>query len=214
MSYATGQINPISRPDQWWTDLHESFKLNTINNPDTPVVFYGDSITDWWRTTGSPVFDQYYAPLGTANYGIAADGTQHVLWRILNGEIEGLNPKLVVLKIGTNNLGAHANIPIAKGILNIVGTLRRLLPHTKVLLLGILPRDGVTNFDRIVDINRRISRVHDGRNVFFLNMFDTFRGDVWGVVPTDLFYDGLHLSLAGYQLWADTMNPLFNELIQ
>lgn len=63
------------------------------------------SITDWWAWHGAPVFNRYYAALGVANYGIAGDQTQHVLWRILNGEVTGLNPRLVVLKIGTNNLG-------------------------------------------------------------------------------------------------------------
>lgn len=63
------------------------------------------SITDWWSWQGATIFNRYYAALGVANYGIAADQTQHVLWRIQNGEIAGLNPRLVVLKIGTNNLG-------------------------------------------------------------------------------------------------------------
>lgn len=63
------------------------------------------SITDWWAWHGQPIFNRYYAPLGVANYGIAGDQTQHVLWRIQNGEVSGLNPRLVVLKIGTNNLG-------------------------------------------------------------------------------------------------------------
>lgn len=66
------------------------------------------SITDWWAWHGSPIFQRYYAGLGVANYGIAGDQTQNLLWRIQNGEVAGLNPRLVVLKIGTNNLGEQS----------------------------------------------------------------------------------------------------------
>jgi len=206
--------DPQPRTDEWWVQRHALFKENTASNPDIPIVFYGDSITEGWNGNGRNIFDQFYAPLDVANYGIGADRTEHLIFRILNDEVKGLNPKLVVLKIGTNNLGLHSNQPIIKGIINVVGTLRHQLPNTKVLLLGILPRNGVTNFDRIVEINRSIGRLHDGENIFFLDMFDTFSSDVWGAVPDNLFYDGLHLSAAGYQLWADTMNPLFYQLIE
>lgn len=71
----------------------------------TSNKLYFLSITEGWGGNGQSVFNFYYAPRGVANYGIGGDQTQHVLWRIQNGEIEGLNPRLVVLKIGTNNLG-------------------------------------------------------------------------------------------------------------
>jgi len=208
--------DPIPRTDEYWIGRHEEFRLNTANNPDIPIIFYGDSITARWITeNGAELFERYYAPLGVANYGIGADQIQNVLYRIVNGEVEGLDPKLVVLKVGTNNLDSDSNQPLTKGIVRIVFTLRQLLPNTKILLLGILPRNGVTYFDRIVQINSVLSTLDDRQHIFFLDMFNDFwDGDVWGVVPTYLFQDGLHLTVAGYQHWHDTMAPLFNELIQ
>ncbi|KAJ6641470.1 Platelet-activating factor acetylhydrolase IB subunit beta like [Pseudolycoriella hygida] len=197
-----------------WMQRHNSFVANTAANPSIPIIFYGDSITDWWSWQGAPVFNRYYAPLGVANYGIAADQTQHVLWRIQNGEVAGLNPRLVVLKIGTNNL-ASASIPeIAVGILTIIRSLRAHLPNTRILLLSVLPRNGVANFNNIVTLNSLIESYQDEEFVYYLDMFNDFTSDVWGTVDSNLFWDGLHLSEAGYQRWADLMNPLFNELIQ
>ena len=93
------------RPDQWWIDRHNGFVQNTINNGNKyNVVFYGDSITEGWGGEGAPVFQEKYEPLGTANYGIGGDRCEHLLWRIDDGEVQSnLQPKLVVLKIGTNN---------------------------------------------------------------------------------------------------------------
>ncbi|CAG7705891.1 unnamed protein product, partial [Allacma fusca] len=87
-----------------WLRTHEGFVNNTKSKRDEiNVLFYGDSITEGWNGAGKPVYDKEYAPLGTANYGIFGDKTEHVLWRIINGEVEGLHPKVIVLKIGTNN---------------------------------------------------------------------------------------------------------------
>lgn len=108
-------------------------------------------------------------------------------------------------------MGAHNNTAIAGGVSTIVSTLRQLIPTAKVLLLGILPRNGASNFERIIAINNIISGLHNGVNIFYLDMFGSFV-DSWGVVPVEFFYDGLHLTTAGYQEWADTMGPLFNQL--
>ena len=187
---------------------------NTIGSGgNIPIIFYGDSITEGWSGSGKPTFDAEYAPLGVANYGIGGDQTEHVLWRILNGEIEGLNPKLIVLKIGTNNLG-NSNDEIVGGVSTIVSTLRQKLPSTKILLLGILPRNSDDIFTRVADINIKISKLHDGSSVYFLNMFDKF-ATAWGVPDAPLFStDLVHLEAPGYQKWAETMRHLFNKLIQ
>ncbi|XP_037039005.1 platelet-activating factor acetylhydrolase IB subunit beta homolog isoform X2 [Bradysia coprophila] len=204
---------PVPRSGELWYGRHNEFVANTAANPGIPVIFYGDSITDWWAWHGLPVFNRYFAQHGVANYGIAGDQTQHLIWRIQNGEVAGLNPRLVVLKIGTNNL-ASASVPdIAQGILTIIQTLRTRLPNTRILLVSVLPRNGVANFDNISAINSLIAQYHNGQYVFYLDIFNEFTGPVWGTVNDYLFWDGLHLSEAGYQRWAELMNPLFNQLI-
>jgi len=214
ITYAVGQVVPEPRHEEWWQNLHQSFVTNTADNPDIPIIFFGDSITEGWTTTGLSVFNTYYAPLGTVNYGIGGDLTQHVVWRIQNGEVEGLNPRLIVLKIGTNNLAPHTNQAIVDGIAANVNSIRQLLPETRILVLGILPRTGAALFDRIAAINALASGVADGQYVFYLDMFNDFTSDTWGIVPDNLFVGGLHLTAAGYELWAQLMNPLFNQLLQ
>ncbi|XP_037028074.1 platelet-activating factor acetylhydrolase IB subunit beta-like [Bradysia coprophila] len=207
---------PVPRPDSTgWTQRHAQFIENTANNPDIPIIFYGDSITERWHENGITVFERFYEPLNVANYGIGGDRTQWLQWRIRNGEVQGLSPKLVVLKIGTNNVARNVDSSAAKGIINVVGTLRELLPNTKILLLGLLPRTGADYFDRIVGINSRLRTLHDGQNIFYLDMFNQFRdNNAWGVVPATLFSDGVHLTTGGYELWAEIMNPVLNKLIQ
>lgn len=97
-----GPTDPEPRPDQWWIDRHVSYVENSATNGgNINLLFYGDSITEGWGGAGRQIFDQAYTPLGAANYGIGGDRTEHVLWRIINGEVENINPKLIVLKIGT-----------------------------------------------------------------------------------------------------------------
>ena len=202
--------------EQWWLDRHQSYKQNTaINRGNISVIFYGDSITEGWGGAGKAIYDSKYAPLGTVNYGVSADRTEHVLYRIADGEVENLNPKFVVLKIGTNNVGqgtGDTNDEIVRGIKAVVDLLLERLPNSKILLLGVLPRNDATQFTRVADINIKISKFHDGNRVHFLDMFDQFATG-WGVVDASLFNgDQLHLVTPGYQRWADTMDHLFNEL--
>ena len=151
--------------------------------------------------------------MGAANYGIGGDRTEHLLYRIADGETDNLTPKLVVLKIGTNNLG-DSNDDIVRGIRAVVDLLLQRIPSAKILLLGVLPRTDANAFARVADINIKISKFHDGNRVHFLDMFDQFATS-WGVVDASLFNgDKLHLETPGYQKWADTMEHLFNELYQ
>lgn len=199
----------------YWIGKHESFKVNTsINRGNISVVFYGDSITEGWGTIGNAIFGERYAPLGTANYGISSDKTENLLYRIADGETDNLTPKLIVLKIGTNNLGSDTNDDIVRGIRAVIDLLLDRIPSAKLLLLGILSRTDAKSFTRIADINIKISKFHDGDRIHFLDMFNQF-AVAWGVVDPSLFHgDRLHLNAAGYQRWAETMDHIFNELYQ
>ena len=185
-----------------------------MNHGNISVVFYGDSITFGWLNSGKAIYNSKYVPLGTANYGIGGDRTENLLYRIADGEVENLNPKLVVLMIGINNL-SNNNDDIARGVGAVVELLLQRLPSAKVLLLGVLPRGTDAHaFERVKDIDIKISKLHDGNRVHFLDMFDQF-ATAWGDVDVSLYNaDQLHLEAPGYQRWADTMDHLFNELYQ
>jgi len=208
-----------------WQNVHKGFLERTrqgVQKHDINVVFLGDSITQGWGDPngGKEIWDKRYAPLGAVNYGVGGDSTRQVLWRIQNGELDGLDPKLVVLKIGTNNLygdnNAGSDEEIAQGITEVVKELRQKLPNTKVLLLGILPRQNEYFSGRVQHINAIIRKLDDGKNVRFLDMgskFQTTQGK--GDVHKELYTgDVLHLVKPGYQVWADTMQPLFDEMMK
>jgi len=201
-----GPSDPEPRPEQYWLDRHEGFKANTAANPGIPCLFYGDSITDSWSQQSE--WQNIFAPRGCVNYGVSGDQVQHLTWRVMDGEVAGLNPDILVLKIGTNNLGSATAEEIADGIKVLIDTIRERLPNVNILLLSILPKNGEANYQKIAQINIYISKFHNGINVYYQNIFDHF-GEVWGSVDDSIFTDGVHLSPAGYTRWYDVMYPWF-----
>jgi len=200
----------------WWKQLHEEFITTTkTKGQTTEVVFYGDSITFGWRGA-MDLWNKYWGP-HAVNYGIGGDQTQQLIWRIQNGEVDGLHPKVVVLMIGTNNMGQGAAY-IVKGVTTIVDLLRRKLPNTKVLLLGVFPRGDkdtrVLQWEPdISTINSLISKHADGKNVVYLDMRSSFLADP-NHLKAGIFPDGLHLNHDGYQIWADTMAPTLKKMLE
>jgi lysophospholipase L1-like esterase len=200
--------------EQWWFDRHDSFLQQTHSNPlGIRVVFLGDSITEGWSYVAKSIWEQQYASRGAVNYGISGDRTQHILWRIRHGELAGLKPKLVVLKIGTNNLGGATEDEIARGIQTIVQDLRRMLPQTRILLLGVLPRNNIQWIsDAVKRINTAISTLDDGYSIRYLDMTSSFQNSPVQVKPELYNPDLLHLAVPGYQMWYQTMEPLFYNM--
>lgn len=220
-------IRPEPR-DAAWVKRHEGF-VDLAKKGGINVLFVGDSITDSWRVAdpakgGKPVWDREYAPLGAANFGISGDRTQHVLWRLQNGELDGINPKVVVLMIGTNNTGFERdgttprNTPpqVVEGIKAIVDTLRSKLPQTKILLLAIFPRAEKRDHpqrQQIAEINRAIARLHDGRRVRFLDIGNHFLA-ADGTMPKEIMPDFLHPGIKGYEMWANAIRQPLAELLR
>ena len=110
-----------------WVARHEGF-VAQAKQGGIDILFMGDSITDFWRNRGSNVWNQYYAPRHAANFGISGDRTQHVLWRMDNGELDGIKPKVVVLMIGTNNTGKERDKKSATPFPKPLPACRRWLP--------------------------------------------------------------------------------------
>jgi lysophospholipase L1-like esterase len=188
------------------------------------VVFLGDSITDAWggeghgaRSNGAEVWKERFEPLHAANFGIGGDRTQHVLWRIQNGELDGYHPKAAVLMIGTNNLGANTDEEIAEGIKAVVEEIHKKQPHTKVLLLGIFPRGQQPtdkNRDRIKNINKMIAKLDDdGKTVKYLDIGGKFV-EKDGTISKEIMPDFLHLTKKGYEIWADAIDKPLKELMK
>ena len=192
--------------------------LEVARAGDIDILFMGDSITDWWRTesgryAGKPVFDEYFGDMKVANFGIAGDTTQGVLYRLQNGEGEGFSPKAIMLMIGTNNARANLAGEIAEGVGAVVLSLQEHFPEAKILLLGIFPRSTPDDplREQLAQVNSVISRLHDGERVFYRDIGDIFL-DSEGVISTDIMSDGLHPTTRGYRLWAEAINDTLADL--
>jgi beta-glucosidase len=202
-------VVPVPRTDPWWVKRQET--LNARVQPgDAQLLFIGDSITQGWEGKGaSEVWQKYYGNRHAVNLGIGGDQTQHVLWRLDHGNIDGIKPKLAVLMIGTNNAGSCTSEQIADGVKAIVEKLRTKLPETKVLVLAIFPRgaDG-NNPARQVNIgaNERIAKLDDGQNVFYLDIGKEFLNPD-GTLSKKIMPDLLHLSAKGYEIWGRSIEP-------
>jgi lysophospholipase L1-like esterase len=186
------------------------------------ILFMGDSITDFWRNRGKSVWNKYYAPRHAANFGISGDRTEHVLWRIDHGELDGIKPKVVVLMIGTNNTGKERNgsprnsVPeVIEGVQAVVADIRAKLPDSKILLLGIFPRGTIDDPQRtqVAVINTVIAKLDDGKMVKFLDIGPQFL-EADGSLSKDIMPDLLHPSKEGYQIWADAMEPTLAEMLK
>ena len=210
-------ITPAHRMGEaWWKARHERCVEQTKQGGHE-LIFIGDSITQGWEGGGKATWDKYYANRKAANYGFSGDRTEHVLWRMENGEIVGEKPKVAVMMIGTNNIGHGSSdaAATALGVKTIVGKLRSVMPSTKILLLGIFPR-GATSTDKMrVDVasaTSQFSTLADGKNVFFLDIgrhYMTRNGDMWAGLMPDL----LHPNSGGYEIWAKAMEPMLKQLL-
>jgi lysophospholipase L1-like esterase len=204
---------------------HQGFvQIAKAGNID--LLFVGDSITDWFfygrgnaPATGAQVWEANFAPLKAANFGIAGDTTQGVLWRMQNGELEGFKAKLIVLMLGTNNTAANPVGQIIDGNRLIVEEFKKQQPQAKVLVLGIFPRNNARAPEQtpvlnatIKAINTGLAQFADNKQVFYMDIGDKFL--VNGVVPVDVMADGLHPTAKGYQIWADAILPTVKELMK
>jgi beta-glucosidase len=212
-------IDPVPRGDDGWKRRQASFneKVKEVGKK-SQLIFIGDSITQGWEGAGKEIWADRYAQHDAINLGIGGDRTQHVLYRLDNGNLEGLSPKAAVVMIGTNNSNGEDNTAeqIAEGVRHIVQKLRSKLPSTKILLVPIFPRGENVNPQRgkINQANQIIQKLADGENVLWVDFGHKFI-DEHGRIPRDIMPDYLHLSPKGYEIWADSIQePLAKVLGQ
>ena len=197
-------IKPVPR-DGRWKQRHESFNKRVAQGK-CDLIFIGDSITQGWEGRGKKVWAKHYAKRNAVNLGIGGDRTQHVIWRLDNGNLYRIKPKAAVIMIGTNNSGNNTSQEIADGVGAIVKQLRKKLPETKVLLLGVFPR-GANNADK-----RR--KVNEGANAIFKKLADgkgVLEKD--GTLTLEIMPDLLHLSEKGYSIWAKSIEAKLMDLM-
>ena len=208
---------PAARPDAWWQQRQESVNAR-VKQGNVDLIFIGDSITHGWDGAGKAVWQKFYGKRNAVNLGFGGDRTEHVLWRLDHGNIDGISPKLAVIMIGTNNAGHRPHQPAAQnaeGVKAVVEKVRTKLPQTKVLLLAIFPR-GAGNNDPIrqinVKVNEMISKLADGKTVFYLDIGPKFLGPD-GTLSKDIMPDRLHPNAKGYEIWAEAIEPTVAKLM-
>jgi beta-glucosidase len=220
-------VTPVPRLDKgWWTTRHNAIlERNKQGNVD--LIMVGDSITHYWEKGGKQIWDQYYAKRNAVNMGFSGDKTQNVLWRLQNGEVNNINPKLAVLMIGTNNSKKddYTSEQIADGIKAIVCELRTKLPNTKVLILAIFPRgsdkqresktqDAVPNpqWGKNNKAGKLASKIADNKMIYYLDINKKFLNKK-GVLTREVMPDLLHPQEKGYKIWAEAMEPTIVKLM-
>jgi len=196
---------------------HEGF-VETASKGNIDLLLHGDSITDWWvqGDDNKAMFDKYFGGIRTANFAIAGDQTQGVLWGLRNGEGQGFQPKAIMLMIGTNNTATNTAPEIAEGIGAVVLEMRRDFPDAKILLLAIFPRGlpGDAVRDKIADVNKIIARLDDQKHVFYMDIGQKFLDDK-GVFLADSFRsDNLHPQAKGYDIWGAAVKEKLAQLLK
>ena len=217
---------PVSRTDQNSLIAHAQL-LEKARKGGIDIYFEGDSITRRWGATDYPEllanWKRNFFGWNAADFGWGGDTTQNILWRLQNGELDGVNPKIVVLLAGTNNVGNRVPAggdearvaDITKGIQAILRTIQTKAPDATLVLTAIFPRnDNIAAMPAINAINNNLAKLADGKKVRYLNVNDKL-ADRDGHLFDGMMNarDKLHPELKGYQIWADALRPVFTELL-
>ncbi len=208
-------IQTAAHAAEWWMPRHDAI-VERAKHGDVDLLMIGDSITHGWQSKGKEPWAKYYAPRNAINMGFGGDRTEHVLWRLQNGEVDGMSPKLAVVMIGTNNTGSHDPAQdTARGIRLILKELQTRLPNMKILLLAVFPR-GAEKDDpfRILntEVNELISAYGQSESIYFLTLNELFLEED-GTLPTSIMPDLLHPNEGAYRIWAEAMEPTIQELM-
>ena len=206
----------------WWLPRHQQkiadAKAILAKGGKIDVLVIGDSITQGWEKEGLAAWNKYLAPLNAFGIGFGGDRTENVLWRLQHDAVTGLDPKVAVLMIGTNNAGHRRENPqtTAAGIKKILEELQQRLPNTKMLLLAIFPRDAKPDDElRLINeqVNAIIKNYADNRRVYFANINSVFLTKD-GTLEENVMPDLLHPHELGYELYAKALVPELNKLLK
>lgn len=214
--------DPGSRPNPATESKQRSDQMPTHNlyleralQSDIEVLFLGDSNIQGWREAGKPVWLDHYRGLKAANFGLAGDRVENVLWRVENGIFTNAQPRVVVLLVGAGNAKLLTKEQVAEGVDGLLKKILDLSPQSRVLLLGLFPR-GETSADprrgQAAEINTLLAKLDDGNKVFFLDIGPGFLQPD-GTISKEVMPDFASLSITGYKIWADAMQAKLTELL-
>ncbi len=205
----------------WWLPRHQQKLVDAKAIFDKggkiDLLFVGDSITQGWEKEGAEVWKKHYEPRHGFAIGFSGDRTENVLWRLDQDAVKGMNPKVTVLMIGTNNAGHRGEDPrtTSAGIKKILEELQQRLPDTKILLLAIFPRDEKPDGElRLINeqVNAIIQGYADNKRVYFANINQVFLTQE-GILTKEVMPDLLHPHEYGYELWAKALEPHLQKLL-
>ncbi|HVH73204.1 MAG TPA: GDSL-type esterase/lipase family protein, partial [Candidatus Dormibacteraeota bacterium] len=190
------------------------------------IYFEGDSITRRWGATDYPDllanWKQNFFGWNAADFGWGADMTENILWRLENGELDGIHPKIIVLLAGTNNIGncvpasdGDAKVAdVTGGVQAILRVLEAKAADAAIILTAIFPRNDNPAVMPIINrVNENLSKLADGKKIRFLNVNDKLADRDGKLFDGMMNKDKLHPAPQGYQVWADTLKPIFTELL-
>lgn len=199
-----------------WPTRHQQV-LDFLKDMKPDLILIGDSIIHYWggvpghRIARAPeVWEQHFGKRNAANMGFGFDRTENVLWRIQNGELEGISPKVAIVLIGVNNREVNTAEQISEGIAAICAEIHQRLSSTNILLLGILPHANQTV--KVAEVNRLSAGLNGGCGVTFLDVGRHFF-DATDQFRNDLFSDGLHPNADGYRVLCDAIEPTLARLM-
>ncbi len=202
----------VAAPQNSWMERHELLcKAADVGVGD--VMFLGDSITTRWAA--EPLFNKEFSKYKAQNFGIGGDRTENVLWRLQHGALSNIRPKVIVLLIGTNNLTANTAAEIAAGVEAIIKEIKTRSPKTKILLLGVFPRDekpGTALRIKVKELNHLLAGLADGSSIRFLDFGDKFL-EPDGSMTRETMMDFVHPGPRGYQIWADNIREPLAEMM-
>lgn len=216
------KANPADEPkdrlqEEWWKERHEQ-KLELAKTAKADLLFIGDSITQGWEKRVPKLWEETYEQKNAFNIGFSGDRTEHVLWRLDNGAMDNMQPKVAVIMIGTNNTGhvMQKAEETAAGIKAILERVHKISPNTEILLLAVFPRGRESDDPkrlRNIEINEIIKDYAANEKVTYLDFSAKFI-DKDGTLPKSIMPDALHINKNGYKIWIEEMKPTLRKLLR
>ena len=208
-------VYPVDRlSEAHWKARHEA-KKQRLTEGSVDLLLLGDSITNYWDTTGLAVEEYYYGDRNCVDLGFGSDNTQHLLWRLNDSPMDKIHPKAAMILIGINNIRENTEEDIALGIKANVDKIVTLYPDIKILLLDMFPVNGKNDpiWEKIAATNALLPEMFkDYPNVKIMDISHIWL-DENGDIPKDLMYDGVHPTEYGYKIWGAEVEPVIAEML-